>query len=171
MKITNFYYSEIDNSLKIVINNPSSLGSLFLWTDITYKNENEKIDLSSYLNTSTTQTISLSPSDIDSTIFDGIYYISASDNIEESQSLTSILTKYKECIVKKLSSIPICNDCLKNSSSEVITSHMLLIGVEYSTNQGLIDEAINNLKALKKYCSNECSTCGKYSNIVNNPYL
>lgn len=170
MQITNFTISPDRTELNIIITDAADVETLLLWTDSTYKNYNEAIDLSSFLTGSATEEIVLTLSDLELEYFDGIYFIEADDSSEVFNAITSDLTRYKECILDKIKIFTLCDDCLKKESIAVMNAQALLRSLEDAIEFGFINELITILKALKIYCSNTCKTCGEYKNIENVTY-
>lgn len=170
MQITNFKINSTRTAINLTIIDALNVSTLKLWTDKTYKDYNLAIDLTSKLSGIATENITITLSDLSTAYFDGVYFIEAEDNTTTSQAIDSDLTRYKECILNKLVEYSICDDCLKNNSISLINAQSLLIGVENAVEQGFINETFNLINSLNKYCSNDCNSCGKYSNITNNNY-
>tara|TARA_R110000796_G_scaffold236214_1_gene355451 strand:+ start:21018 stop:21566 length:549 start_codon:yes stop_codon:yes gene_type:complete len=164
MQITQFNIDS--NTLVLTITNASSAFLLRLWTDKTYKDFSKAIDLTAKLTGSATETITITLADLGETIIDGIYFIEVEDANEVSTAYTSNLIKYKECILDKIIKNIQCKSCLDYFDQDTINAHSLLIATEYSLELGYIEVALNNLKALNKYCSNACQSCGSFSNVI-----
>jgi len=163
MQITQF---NIDNgNLLLTIENAAAATLLRLWNDNTYKDFSKAIDLTAKLTGVATENITISLTDIGESVFDGIYFIEVEDPTQIVSAYTFNLTRYKECILEKIIENIQCNDCLEKTKVAITNSHSLLIATEYSLELGFLEDAINNLKALDKYCSNSCKACGNYSNI------
>lgn len=170
MEITSLNLNEDGTSLILVLSSASNVDKLLLWTEDTYKDYSLSIDLSTLLDGQSSQTIEISLQTLNIPYFNGIYFIEVSDPSSVDNSFITILTKYKECILEELSKLGLCSSCLKTESIPLVNSQSILNGIEYAMEQGFIEEAKNLIKALDKYCSNDCKTCGKYSNITNNNY-
>lgn len=168
MQITSFNISESKTSINLVITDAASITSLYLWKHTNYKNYLEAIDLSSKLTSSSTETITITLSDINEIYFDGVYFIEAEDIDEVSSAITQELSRYKECNLDKILTLSLCDDCLKNNSNSIINSHNLLTSLEYAIELGFPNEIVNITKTLDKYCSDECKSCGGYQNIKDN---
>lgn len=164
MQITTFNINPNRTAINLTIVDAAGVNSLNLWTDKTYKNYNSVIDLSSKLNGSNIQDITIQLSDLNISYFDGIYFIEAESNDDISSSITADLTRYEECILNKVLEISICDDCLTKKSDATINSHVLLTSLQDAIEQGFTDEIFTLVKALNKYCSNECKSCGGYKN-------
>jgi hypothetical protein len=165
MVITNFKINDAKTEIELSISDASSVNTLSLFTNKTYKDYSQVVDLSSKLTGSATENITITLGDLSIPYFDGLYFIQSEDSDEISQAITSDLTRYKECILDKVIELSICDDCLKRKSDSVINAQQLLIGLENSTEQGFIDESFILIKALDKYCSNDCKNCGEYKNL------
>lgn len=170
MNITTFSISQDRTQINLVIEDAATLTDLKLWTDITYKDYSLAIDLSSKLTASVVEIITISLSDLSITYFDGIYFIEAEDPDEIANAITADLTRYKECILDKMLESIECGDCLKATNNNVLNAQTLLYSLETAIENSFIDEISLILIALKKYCSNDCKSCGEYKNIVNTTY-
>lgn len=164
MQITQFSINNARTQINLTITDAASVTSLTLFTEDTYKDYSTAVDLSSLLTGAATESISITLGAISEAYFDGIYIIEAQDPDEVKYALTSDLTRYKECILNKLVELSLCDSCLKKESSSLINAQGLLNGLEDAVEQGFIEEATNIVKALDKYCSNDCVSCGKYNN-------
>lgn len=170
MKITQFTPNQYNTELILKVEDAELATHLIIWVNDDFTDYSKSIDISSLLNGSSSQTINITFSDLSVNKLDGIYLIRLEAPGELTQALTGVYTRYKECILNKLSEIKLCDDCLDNISSSLITSQTLLTGLQFAVEQGFIEEAISIKKSLDKYCSNECKTCGNYTNITNNLY-
>lgn len=171
MEIVTFQMNDSGSSIILELENAENATTLRFWNNYTYKDYDKVIDLSSLLTLGeASQTIEITASDINESYFNGIFFIQVESTTEIVQSLTSYLVKYKECILEKLAELGVCDDCLKTNSISLINSQSILTGIEYSVEQGFIEEAQLLILALDKYCSNDCKSCGKYENILNNNY-
>ena len=164
MQITQFSINSARTQINLVITDAAAITSLTLFTEDTYKDYSTAVDLSSLLTGAATENIAISLGAISESYFDGIYIIEAQDPDEVRYALTSDLTRYKECILNKLVELSLCSNCLKKESASLINAQGLLNGLEDAVEQGFIEEATNIIKALDKYCSNDCVSCGKYNN-------
>lgn len=166
MQITQFNID--NNTLILTITDASEAFLLRLWNDKTYKDFSKAIDLTSKLTGSNTEIITISLTDIRESNIDGIYFIEVESPEEISVAYTYNFLKYKECILDKIIANIECKDCLDYFDQDTINSHSLLIATEYAIELGYIEIALNNIKALNKYCSNTCKSCGSFSNIIDN---
>jgi len=171
MEITSFYISSDRAKLIINLDNASTINTLKIWTDNTYKDYNLALDFSFLLTTDAIQTIELTLSDIGIPYFDGVYFVEVSDPTNILNAVTSDLTKYKECILNKLRELSVCIDCPDDGYSlSLINLQGILFGLEIAIEQGFINEIVLKLEALKKLCSNDCKTCGNKDNILDTNY-
>jgi hypothetical protein len=165
MIITAFNISDNKTQLNLTITDAATVTSLKLWTDKTFKNFNKAIDLNGKLTGSATENITITLANLGIPFFDGIYFIEAEDPNEISLDYAYNLERYKECILDKIMYMENCNDCLKKNNINLINAHSLLVGLNIALEDRYIDEILNLVNALNVYCSNDCSTCGKYKNV------
>jgi len=170
MTITNFSISNDRTQFDLTITDAASATSLKLWTVSTYKDYSLAIDLTSKLTGSATEVITISLADISQYYFDGVYFIEVEDVNEIVDSITSDLTRYKECILNKILNVINADGCLAENSAPFVNVQTLLYGLNTAIENSFIDEIIKIVNSLEKYCSNECISCSKYKNIVNNTY-
>lgn len=164
MQITQFNID--NNTLVLTIIDAQNASLLRLWNDKTYKDFTKAIDFTAKLNGSSVQVITISLEDIRESVLSGIYFIEVEDSNSVSTAYTYNFIKYKECILEKIIKNIQCKDCLDYFDRDTINAHSLLIATEYSIELGYIEVALNNIKALNKYCSNKCKSCGSFSNIT-----
>jgi len=170
MQITSFEISANRTQMNVIITDAASITSLKFWTEVTYKDYSLAIDLTSKLTASATENITITLSDIGLSYFDGVYFLEAEDTDEISSAITKDLTRYKECILNKLLEYSVCEDCLKKESVSLTNANRLLRGLEDAIEQGFINEILIIISALKKYCSNECTSCGSRDNVIDTNY-
>lgn len=170
MKITEFKINADATAIVLKLEDATNVTSLDLWKGSDYKDYSKKISLVNKLNSSAIQTIEITLADINEPEFNGLYYLEVGDTISTLQAIEVYDIKYKECILGKLSDFQLCDECLKKESLSLINSQTLLVGLNYAADEGFIEESLEILKALEKYCSNTCKTCGGYNNIINNNY-
>lgn len=167
MKITEFKISDDNTKLNLTVTDAASVISLRLWKDTNYKDFSKAIDLSSKLTGSSTEVIVITLSDINEFYFDGVYFIEAEDEDELSLNYTYKLTSFKKCILNKLNNI-VDIDCLIEDNDDLINAHSMLLGLEISLQNGYINEIIEYPKVLRKFCGDECKTCGETTIVDNN---
>lgn len=170
MQITQFEINDLRTEIDVTITDAADISTLVLFTNSTYKDFSEAIDLSAKLTASATEVFTITLADVSQAYFDGLYFLEAEDSDEVSNAITGDFTRYKECILNQLVALEICDECLKNQSNKLLNSQAALTSLNTAVEQGFIDEAFNIIKILDKYCSNECKSCGEYSNIVDNNY-
>lgn len=170
MKIVSFSPNINSSALVLKLEDAELAYSLLIWSDEGYKDYDMSIDLSYLLNGNKSQTIVITPELLNKSSSSGVYTAQVEDNINLAEALTGVYLKYEECILNKLKEISLCDDCLERESLSLVNSQTLLVGLKLAVKQGFIEEAKRIRKALDKYCSNDCMTCGKYPNILNNNY-
>lgn len=171
MIINSFKLSSDKKSIELNISDASSVTSLLLFTDKTYKDYSDALDLSNLLSSDSVQTINITPSDFGVKQFEGLYYAEVEDDSARKGALTSVLTRFEECILEKIVKINLDDDCLESKYINTINAQATLEGIRMATENKFIEEAINLINNLKKYCSNKCKSCGEYNNIITNTYL
>lgn len=170
MKITLFEISQDRSQINLTITDALTTSSLKLWTNLNYKDYSKAIDLSNLLTGVATENIAITLSDLGITYFDGVYFIEATDPDEVSEAVTSDLTRYEECILTKILNIVGCEECLKFKDSSILNAQTLLYSLKTAINNSFIDEIVNITKALDKYCTDSCKTCGEFTNILDSNY-
>jgi hypothetical protein len=165
MEISSFTISADKTKLELKILDATDVSILRFWTQNTYKNFGELIDLSSKLTGASTQNIEITLTDIEEPYFDGIYFIEAEDSDETAVSFVGEFRRYRECMMNKLSHLNICDSCNDTIENTVINTDALLRALEHAMEERFIDEMLNFTKMLDKLCSDDCKTCGQYGNI------
>jgi len=168
MQISSFTINDDKTEMDVIISDAADLKSLRFWTDATYKNFAQAIDLSDKLTGAVTENITITLADIDKEYFDGIYFLEAEDTDEVSIEITQELTKYDECIANRVKYISTCNECLAEEDTDLLNAYALLRGIEKALSARFIDQILYFKKTLDKYCKSDCVTCGKYSNVETN---
>lgn len=171
MEITLFTINNSRTELNLAISNATAATTLYLWTDKTYKDYSKAIDLSAKLNGIATQNIVITLNELKQKYFDGLYFVELSSSAELDSSFTGDLTRYKECILDKIVSLSMCDSCLNKESGAIINAQGLLTSLETAIELGFLDESFNIITALNKYCSNDCATCGAYSDVKDENYF
>lgn len=165
MKITNFEISSDKSKLLLTITDAQDIISLRLWDNNSYKDFSKLIDLSDKLTGSATENIEIYLTDLNIQSFDGIYFVEAEDISETSLEFISVLTKYKECLLNKSLLYDDCEDCPNTVNDTILNIQGLLTGLEYASELRYIDDMLNILNALEKYCTNDCNSCGQETNV------
>jgi|AntRauTorcE11897_2_1112592.scaffolds.fasta_scaffold36257_1 hypothetical protein len=171
MEITSLSLSLDKTELTIEIDDASLVNSFYLFTEDTYKNYSLAVDLMSNVSGQTTESVVLLASDLGLAFFDGLYFIEVIDPNTISTKLIPSLLRYEECILNKVLKINKCDDCLKEKSLPLINAQTTLEGLKIASANGFVQEAINLINNLKRYCSEKCKSCGDYNNLINTTYL
>lgn len=173
---------EIDSlATKISVDAIAGVGEtitkVLLWTDCTYKNEDQAIDLSSKLESLTNrETFDIFPEDINQNI-EGLFFLEftvAASSLDVCPSgeetvlgVVANLLKYYDCILNKVLEIEIdkCSFSEPGECSEsVLYLNLLLDSICNSLTFGFYEEAIKFFKDLKKSLCG-CISCG---NVIDN---
>ena len=170
MQISEFSISSDRSSLEISLTDAAAVTSLRVWNATDYRDFSKSVDLTNKLDSTSTQVITVSLAEMTLSYFDGVYILEADDSSSVQAAITSDLTKFKECILNKVMSNTICDDCLDEESKALVNAQALLYALETSVEEGFIDEIKSIIGALDKYCTDECKTCGEYTNQVNINY-
>lgn len=165
MEISSLSINSAGTQLQLQITDAADVQSLRLWTDKTYKNFSKAIDLSSKLTGSATEDIVITLADIGEAYFDGVYFVEAEDTDEASIEYVYELARFKECVVNRITYLSKCNDCLLEEDTDLLNAASVLRGLENAIQIRFIDQIIYFINVLNKYCSSDCSTCGKFSNL------
>lgn len=114
------------------------------------------------------ETVTLVPSDLGVSSFDGIYFltITCTGQTEKIEAVTTSITQYFYCINDLLANANTdcveCNDGLKN----VLTADLFLEGLKSSLYLGRYSEAIKHFNSLNRICTDCCETCGTSGGVV-----
>jgi len=166
MEISSIAINDAGTQIDLTITDAATVQSLRLWTDSTYKNFTQAIDLTSKLTGSATENISITLADISEAYFDGIYFVEAEDPNEASIDFTYNLTRYKECVVNRITYLSKCSTCILEEDSDLLSLSALLEGLQDALEIRFIDQILYFTDALNNYCEAECSTCGKFTNLT-----
>jgi hypothetical protein len=142
-----------------------------LWTDKTYKYDNKKINLSSRLNGSASQTITITLTELELPYFDGVYFIEALSDTEEAVAITADLTRYEECILDRVMEKGDCVPCQEVEDPALTNTQAMLDGLYIAIKHGFIQEILTLVKGLDRQCSDECKSCGTYNHVTSNNYF
>lgn len=168
MQITSFTINSNNIQLDLVITDAAAVTSLRVWTENTFKDFTQAIDLSSKLTGSATENITISLADLGITEFDGIYFIEAEDTDETSLEYAYDISRYKECVIDRLLELEACDQCLDEENIDLINVAMNVDALEHALAFRFIDEILNITSVLNSYCSNSCQSCGTYANVEDN---
>jgi hypothetical protein len=171
MEITSFKPSKDRKTLEVTISDAASVTSLLLFTNKTYKDYNNAIDLTSKLSGLSTENITITLGDLKQSYLDGLYFIQVEDPDEICTSITSDTTRYKECALEKIMQIDNCEECLAEASGNILVVEASLTGLEIAVKHGFVEQAFNIVKALDKLCGTNCNTCGSYDNVATKNYF
>jgi hypothetical protein len=150
----------------------SNFTELLLWTQDTYKDYSQAVDLTSKLNTvgSGSQTITIADSDIGESFLSGIYFIEISDDSTPSSSCDSCsntelgvatdLSRFSYCLAQYLCDIDLsCANCSPNLST-ALTMKMYIDNLRDSLQLGNFTTAIEFWSNLDRFCQGSCTECG-----------
>lgn len=170
MEITSFKISNDKASLTLSLTNATAATAISLWTDKNYKYESKKVDLTSKLTGAATETITMSLADIGIKYFDGVYFVEIYSPTKTCAGIAADLTRFKECVLKKLMEHTECVSCQKVEDPFLTNIHTMLTQLEVCIENGFVQEILSLTKSLDKHCSDSCNTCGSYKNITSNTY-
>ena len=173
--ISIFKVSQNGKELELTVqpSSGSTFTELLLWTQDTYKDYSQAIDLTSHLDTSTvsvSQTITISNSDVGESFLSGIYFIEISDNSTPSSTCNTCsntelgvatdLSRFSYCLAQYLCDIDLsCANCDANLST-ALTMKMYIDNLRDSLQLGNFTTAIQFWANLDKFCSGSCVECG-----------
>lgn len=157
-----------------VTTDASNFTSVNLWTQDTYKDYNEAIDLSSLSSLSgQTEDFTIAASDVGISEFDGLYFIEFEDSDNNTQlGAVAELTSYKQCLLD--ASLEVLQDnvnvlqgsgCGNPKFNKIIYVHSLLSAVQAAILSGYYGEAIDIVSALETICD-DCETCESLDSIL-----
>jgi len=156
--------------MNLTITDATTVSSLKVWTNLTYKDYSLAIDLTSKLTGAATETIIISPTDLLISYFDGVYFVEANSPTEISEAVTSDLTRYEECILNKVLKSLGCSDCINFINQDLLNAQSVLLTLKTAIGNSFIDEITGLIRVLDIYCSDACKSCGEYKNIIDTNY-
>lgn len=176
--------TEINVSVETDVN--YIISSAIVWTDETFKDYNQAIDVSNYLTgTSNIENFTLPASLFEVDKLKGIYFIefeTTSDVEETCEScsnnlgVATSLISFKECLLNKILEYSVCegynsSPCLNQLLCDIYNINILMEALKISLEFGYYGEAIDILTTLKKLCKNSegCVECGECSDCDNLP--
>ena len=171
-------FSISDDGLSIYVDVETDAGSTFnsakLWSDATFKNNSQAIDLTSSLSqTGNRETFTVTASSLNLTsFFDVIYFIefevtdgasiSNCNNCNNTIGTAHNLLSIKQCLLNKVLALDICSSCNDSCSCvkqcDIINIDNYLTGIDTALQYGLYNEAIVLVKSVRKLCPT-CSDC------------
>lgn len=175
-------FTIIDNGTALSVSVETDLNetitSALVWTDQTFKDYSQAIDVTSYLaQTSNIENFTLPASVFGVNELQGIYFIefqttsgSTDDCVNCSNNLgvAASLLCFKECLLDKVLQYSVCDDISNENCNESIVTSIINIDVLVdalctSLEFGYYGEAIDILKTLRKLCncSEGCSECNQ----------
>jgi hypothetical protein len=179
IKINDFQI--IENGDKLAINVETNIGStitsILLWNNETFKDESQSISLNYKLEQINNKEIFIvNASEIQIDSFKDIYFIEVESDYENEEDecntcgtpalgITYSLLSYYNCLLNYVleNKNSNCNDC-NNSyiNKTAITINLLIDSIEKGIETGYYSEAIDMLEELKKLCNlKNCTNCEK----------
>lgn len=171
MEITSFKPSTDRKSINLIIENASAITSILLFTNKTYKDYNKAIDLTAKLTASATENLSITLGDLKQSYLDGLYFIEVQDPTDICTAITLDSTRYRECVLNKMSNMDTCDECIKEVAGEILAAETLLSALTIATSDGYPEQAFNHVSALDRICSENCKNCGGLSNVTTVTYF
>lgn len=150
-------------TLKLELDSGDTASSLLMWTENTYKNSEESIDLLSVLDgTGNTESVTISANDAGVSKFDGVYIIEIqSTNGDAVMAGASDFTQYYKVTAQLLANLDLsclsCNDDFQNA----LLLDLYLQATINSLLLGRYQDAIEHLAKIKilKEGYSECEDC------------
>lgn len=149
-----------------------TFSSLLLWTQDTYKDYSQAIDLTSLISTTSTvsQSIVIADSDIGESFLAGIYFVEITDTSDPAglcDSCSNVelgvatdLARFSYCLAQYLCDIDLsCANCSPNLST-ALTMKMYIDSLRDSLQLGNFITAIDFWVNLDRFCDGECVECG-----------
>lgn len=162
MEITSFQLSPDRTLLVLNLSNAATVTNLYVYTQKTYKVDAYKIDLSAKLSAQSSQTINISPADLNVSEFDGLYFVDVVSPAETKCAIAADLHRYEDCVLNEIMDTEECQECPDEVYQIALNMFMLLRGgVELAIKHNLAQEALTAIYAMDKYCD-DCATCGEY---------
>lgn len=177
--INNFTISSDGLSINVNVETTpgETITSALVWSDSTFKDYSQAIDISSYLEqASNTESFILPASVFGVSKLDGIYFIefqtSSSEedeceNCSNTLGIAASLICFKECLLNKVLELSVCdgfkskNSCNDTLMCDIINISTIIDALCTSLEFGYYQEALNFLETLRKLCdcSEGCSNC------------
>lgn len=178
VEITVFRVNNQEDKLEITMNTQidETIQELRLWTQDTFKNYELAIDLSSKLvQSSNTEILTITASEISEESLTGIYFIEAVDSTESEECIgcsntvlgvASDFSRFQYCITEYLCKLKIdCPDCNKELG-HALTLKLYIDGMKNSLQLGKFNVAIMFWRNLNVVCKSNCVQCDKISYIT-----
>lgn len=171
MQITTFEINNTRTAIDLTLTDALTVDKVYIFDNDSYKDYDKAVDVSDKLLGTATENLTITLSDLQIPEFSGLYFVEViTTDSKHYSDLVLDTVRYDECILDKLLELPNCESCLNETSVTVTNSFNFLAGLQIAVKNGFIQEALNIIRGLDKYCSNKCKTCGPYTNINNNDY-
>tara|TARA_R110000772_G_scaffold54130_2_gene123614 strand:+ start:18284 stop:18898 length:615 start_codon:yes stop_codon:yes gene_type:complete len=156
-----------------------------LWTDSTFQDENQLIDISSLLTGTSNQEVFTIPAATAgvSNFYDGIFFVrfgstapdvTDCDTCNNKLGVAAKLISAKLCLMEKVLALDVCSDCNHSCSCidkcDVIVLDKYIKAMTIAIEFGVYDEAIDLLNGIRKLCTT-CSECLNLDNYNSNSGL
>lgn len=180
--INNFTINNTETAINVSVTTDigETISSALVWTDETFKDYSQAIDVSDLLSqTSNMESFSIPATTLGEVKLTGIYFIEFETTAEEDDScagcnnpvaIAASLNCYQDCLLNKVLKHNICDPCsCDNIECDIINTGMILDGLIRALQFGYYGEAIDLLASLKKLCNscndgceecNSCTDCG-----------
>ena len=156
-----------------------TIESVSLWTDKSFKNYDAALDFTSKLaQTSEDEVFSITASEVDGDVFDGIFFLEFTTtdvtppstctgcNGQIALGVVAEFTRFQECILEKVLKLNTCDGeifgkggCGDSKTGDIINTKVILDALKYALQSGFYNEAITFKKQLDKFCTEKCWTC------------
>lgn len=171
INVTKFLVSNNLESIQLDLNITAgqTVTELLLWTDKTYKDPEEAIDISSLLaGTSETESITIHANGVGISVFSGIYFVQIKTSEPEAAVVATFnLTQYYVVLAKLISMIDLsCLNCNSNFQNALLFD-LYLEATKNSLIIGRYRDAIANLeKLIITIDSSNCDACKDIQPVV-----
>jgi hypothetical protein len=164
--ITNFAISNdlLEMNIGIEVDGGETVTSLVLWNQDTFKDDTQKIDLSSKIvGSGNTESIDIVPTDISESKFDGMYFIEivSSDSADNAAVVAAIsLRQYYHVVTALLYTVNThCLNCNGNLQNALVLD-MYLEGIKTALQVGRFRDAITFLSKINIIThTQDCDGC------------
>lgn len=154
--------------LQVTTDVGQTITSVRIWNHETFKDYNLIIDVSNKLSgTSNSETIEIFPTDINTTLLDGIYFVEVLDSIGDNSKLGVAvdISRFMFCLSEYLCKVNIqCPSC-DNELFKALTMKLYMDNLKYSLQLGNFTTAITYWKNLNKICKKACVECKDVSTL------
>lgn len=161
MNVVKFKLSPNKTFIEVELSRVDMIETLFL-LDKNRRSKSEGFDLTSKIEGGVTS-FSITLSDLNISKFSGVYVLDIyTENGEVIKEVLLETSFYEECILDRVLTLSICDDCLKKKDSSIINSFNLLQALKIANELEAYNEAFILANGLDKYCDAECRECGNY---------